>query len=58
MTVPLPWSDCGELYGYYLLGKYIVAAPGVCEGRPTFKFTRIDVYYALGADALHCTMKD
>ena len=38
----------GEPYEYYLLGKYIVAAPGVCGGRPTFKYTRIDVRHALG----------
>jgi uncharacterized protein (DUF433 family) len=29
------------------LGEYIVAAPGVCGGRPTFKYTRIDVRHAL-----------
>ncbi len=33
----------GELYEYYPLGKYIVAAPGVCGGRPTFKYTRLEV---------------
>ncbi|MBM3240620.1 DUF433 domain-containing protein [Candidatus Poribacteria bacterium] len=26
----------------------MVAAPGVCGGRPTFKYTRIDVRHALG----------
>jgi uncharacterized protein (DUF433 family) len=30
-------------YEYYPLGKYIVAAPGVCAGRPTFKYTRLEV---------------
>jgi uncharacterized protein (DUF433 family) len=25
------------------LGKYVVAAPGVCGGRPTFKYTRLEV---------------
>src|ERR671930_1661778 len=35
-------------YEYYPLGQYIVAAPGVCGGRPTFKYTRIDVHHALG----------
>ena len=33
----------GELYEYYPLGKYVVAAPGVCGGRPTFKYTRLEV---------------
>ena len=33
----------GEEYSYYPLGEYIVQAPGVCGGRPTFKYTRIEV---------------
>jgi uncharacterized protein (DUF433 family) len=33
----------GEAYEYYPLGKHIVAAPGVCGGRPTFKYTRLEV---------------
>lgn len=37
----------GEPYEYYPLGKYIVAAPGVCGGRPTFKYTRIDAKLVL-----------
>jgi len=32
-----------EPYDYYPMGKYVVAAPGVCGGRPTFKYTRIEV---------------
>jgi uncharacterized protein (DUF433 family) len=32
-----------DVYEYYPLGKYIVSAPGVCRGRPTFKYTRIEV---------------
>jgi len=32
-----------EPYEYYRLGKYIVAASGVCGGRPTFKYTRLEV---------------
>lgn len=32
----------GELYEYYPLSKHIVAAPGVCGGRPTFKYTRLE----------------
>lgn len=37
----------GEPYQYYSLGKYVVRAPGVCGGRPTFKYTRIEVTGAL-----------
>lgn len=37
----------GEPYEYYLLGKHIVAAPGVCGGRPTFRYTRVEVEVVL-----------
>ncbi len=37
----------GELYEYYPLGQYIVAAPGVCGGRPTFKYTRLEATMVL-----------
>ncbi len=37
----------GEPYEYYRMGRYIVSAPGICGGRPTFKYTRIDVRHAL-----------
>jgi uncharacterized protein (DUF433 family) len=33
----------GEWYEYISLGKFVVSAPGVCRGRPTFKYTRIEV---------------
>ena len=33
----------GVVYEYVPLGKYIVSAPGICRGRPTFKNTRIEV---------------
>lgn len=33
----------GEPYDYYPLGKYVVQAKGVCDGRPTFKYTRIEI---------------
>ena len=36
-----------EPYEYYPLGDYIVAAPDVCGGRPTFKYTRIEVEVVL-----------
>ena len=32
-----------EPYQYYPLGKYVVRAPGICGGRPTFKYTRIEI---------------
>jgi uncharacterized protein (DUF433 family) len=37
----------GEIYEYYPLGKYIVAAPGVCGGRPTIKYHRLDARYVI-----------
>ncbi len=37
----------GESYQYYPLGKYVVRAVGVCGGRPTFKYTRIEITGAL-----------
>ena len=46
-----------ESYEYYPLGQYIVAAPGMCGGRPTFKYTRIDVRHALGLLAAGCTVE-
>jgi uncharacterized protein (DUF433 family) len=32
-----------DIYEYYPLGEYVVVAPGVCGGRPTFKYTRLEV---------------
>lgn len=37
----------GEPYSYYPLGNHVVRAPGVCGGRPTFKYTRIEITGAL-----------
>lgn len=37
----------GEDYHYYPLGQYVVRAVGVCGGRPTFKYTRIEITGAL-----------
>jgi len=47
----------GEVYEYYPLGKYIVAAPGVCGGRPTFKYTRLEVSFILALIAAGKTVK-
>lgn len=32
-----------EPYQYYSYGDHIVRAVGVCGGRPTFKYTRIEI---------------
>jgi uncharacterized protein (DUF433 family) len=37
----------GDCYEYYPLGTHVVSAPGVCDGEPTFKYTRIGVRHAL-----------
>jgi len=37
----------GEPYEYYPLGKHIVAAPGVCGGRPTIKYHRLDAMHVI-----------
>lgn len=37
----------GEPYQYYPFGKHIVRAVGVCGGRPTFKYTRIEITGAI-----------
>jgi uncharacterized protein (DUF433 family) len=46
----------GEGYEYYPLGEHIVAAPGVCGGRPTFKYTRIEAAGALNLMAAGYTI--
>ncbi len=37
----------GQIYEYLPLGKYIVAAPNVCGGRPTIKYHRLDARHIL-----------
>lgn len=37
----------GEVYEYYSLGEHIVAARGVCGGRPTIKYHRLDARYVV-----------
>ena len=37
----------GKVYEYVPLGKHIVSAKGVCGGRPTFKYTRVEVRHIL-----------
>jgi uncharacterized protein (DUF433 family) len=43
MTEPMTEVVNGELYQYYPLGKHVVRAVGVCSGRPTFRYTRIEI---------------
>lgn len=33
----------GDRYEDYSIEQHVVSAPGVCGGRPTFKYTRIEV---------------
>jgi uncharacterized protein (DUF433 family) len=48
----------GEWYEYVPLGKHIVAAPGVCGGRPTFKYTRLEVVVILDLLAAGHTIEE
>jgi len=48
-TEPVREQYGGEAYEYYPPGEHIVSAPGVCGGRPTFKYTRIDVRHVLSS---------
>ncbi len=43
MANPVTETVGGEPYEYVPLGKYVVRAPGVCDGRPMFKYTRIEI---------------
>ncbi len=43
MTQLITETVGNEPYQYYPLGKYVARAPGVCGGRPTFKYTRIEI---------------
>ncbi len=36
-------SICDSMDDVVQFGKYVVSAPGVCGGRPTFKYTRLEV---------------
>jgi uncharacterized protein (DUF433 family) len=43
MTKLITETIGNEPYEYYPLGQYVARAPGVCGGRPTFKYTRIEI---------------
>lgn len=47
----------GETYEYIPLGKHIVIAPAVCGGRPTFKYTRLEVGVILALHAAGDTIE-
>jgi len=40
-------SKAGSRYQYYPVGRFVVMAPGICGGRPTFKGTRVEVQTVL-----------
>ncbi|HEX8844215.1 MAG TPA: DUF433 domain-containing protein [Pyrinomonadaceae bacterium] len=48
----------GEVYEYYPLGEYVVAARGVSGGRPTLKYTRMDARWVIGYLKLGRTAED
>lgn len=48
----------GEAYQYFPLGEHVVRAIGVCGGRPTFKYTRIEIAGALDRLAHGETVED
>lgn len=48
----------GEPYEYYPLGEHIVMAPGVCGGRPTFKYTRLEASVILADLGLGYTIDE
>jgi uncharacterized protein (DUF433 family) len=48
----------GRDYVYLPLGEYIVAAPGICGGRPTIKYHRLDARYVIGYLRLGETRED
>ena len=43
MTELITETVSDEQYQYYPLSENVVRAIGVCDGRPTFKYTRIEI---------------
>jgi uncharacterized protein (DUF433 family) len=48
----------GEWYEYVPLGKHVVACPEICGGRPTFKYTRLEVSVILDLLAAGHSVKE
>ena len=48
----------GEPYQYYPMGEYVVRAAGVCGGRPTFKYTRVEITGTLDRIAAGETLEE
>ncbi len=48
----------GVPYDYYPLGEFVVLAPGVCGGRPTFKYTRLEVSVVLALLSMGSTVEE
>ena len=48
----------GEPYAFVPLGEHIVRAVGVCGGRPTVKYTRIEMSLLLDRIALGDSMEE
>lgn len=48
----------GKPYEYYPLGKFLVAAPGICDGQPSFKYTRVPAKRALNLLANGATLEE
>jgi uncharacterized protein (DUF433 family) len=46
-----------EVFEHYPLGRHIVAAPGMCGGRTSFEYRRIDVRHTLGLMAAGRTIE-
>ncbi|WP_369229461.1 DUF433 domain-containing protein [Candidatus Entotheonella palauensis] len=45
------------MYEYFPIGQYIVAAPKICGGRSTFKYTRLEVATILDLIAAFSVMR-
>lgn len=58
-TTPQPISETygDTVYEYYPICQYIVAVPDVCGGRPTFKYTRLEVATILALIAAGWTIE-
>jgi len=48
----------GAEYAYIPLGQYVVAARGVCGGRPTIKYTRLDARHVISMLAMGDTPQE